>query len=155
MAGDRYYNEFRWSVFGGKVEVCSDDVQQALHLGVRDPMGKVQIATLTPDQVRLLAKMLGDGMKAIGEIGEAEQTALRLMGSVNAVEQMKRERDEARMELRHTREKLLWACSLAVGEYGENERDVAKVLGVDRRELPELLSEAKNVNWLCRKDGDK
>ena len=69
MAGDRYYHEFR-AELGGKVELCSDDVQQGLHLGIRCPLAGVRIATMTPEHARLLRKMLGDALAAIGEEAE-------------------------------------------------------------------------------------
>ncbi len=57
------------------------------------------------------------------------------------------------------RDRLLCACSYGVGEHGENERDIARLLGIPRHELPALLADALNVNWVCREratpaDGD-
>ena len=72
-------------------------------------------------------------------------------------EHMAIEIDELRVQLAKVtaerddlRDRLLCACSYGVGEHGENERDIARLLGIPRHELPALLADALNVNWVCR-----
>ena len=48
------------------------------------------------------------------------------------------------------RERLLCACTYVDLEHNENERDIARLLAVPRYELPALLADALNVNWICR-----
>ena len=88
-----------------------------------------------------------DGLRAALDSHVSESTRLRAeLAKVTA------ERDDLR-------DRLLCACSYGVGEHGENERDIARLLGIPRHELPALLADALNVNWVCREratpaDGD-
>jgi hypothetical protein len=58
------------------------------------------------------------------------------------------QRDEARR-------RLLCACTYIDLDHDRNEWDVSRLLGVERYELPALLGDAENVNWICKPRGDE
>ena len=93
-------------------------------------------------------------MKAKAERCDWAEAALDEVRFAWGTEVADRDRKIAELSARvaELEEKLLWACSQAVGAHGENERDVCRVLGVQREDLADILSDAKNVNWICRKE---